>query len=332
MSSCLFSGSGSQRSIQDCPGKPRTTVKYAISLQCWTLWNHPHQTPTATLALESERALVTWRAAHADTTVCHISVYSIFMHVARFSQRTAEQHLFVLQSQLLWAIRTIQNHAHHSSLYFTSERPKRVLWIKGKSTELFSCDAVAIGQKKLDFIFADYPYPWNSPCYVEQFIESNSGFPPFSKVHTQICTCKRKQDKTEHFDHKTFQSNIRLSSQATQRRYGNICRHHIQFLDKTIREIQFWGIISTPILVFKYIFPLPILFSTFHSRSNTIIKEIYFEVFLYWDTFLVLENNMMAMISNGSSGKVYTTIEHIWKEMRNWIKSLFYFRIFMTIF
>lgn len=34
---------------------------------------------------------------------------------------------------------------------------------------------------------------------------------------------------------------------------------------------------------FKH-FPLPVLFSTFPSRSNIIIQEIYFEVFLYWDT------------------------------------------------
>lgn len=31
----------------------------------------------------------------------------------------------------------------------------------------------------------------------------------------------------------------------------------------------------------------------------------------------------MAIISNGPSGKVYTTIEHIWKEMRNWNKKSF---------
>ena len=124
-----------------------------------------------------------------------ISVYGIFMHIAHFSQRAVEWHHFEPQSQLLWAVRTIQNHAHHSSLYFTSEHPRCALRIKGESTQLFSCDAVAIGQRKLDFIFADYPYPWNSPCYIKPFIESNSGFPPFWNIHAQICTCKRKQDR-----------------------------------------------------------------------------------------------------------------------------------------
>lgn len=61
-----------------------------------------------------------------------ISVHGIFMHPAYFSQRAAEQHIFVQQFQLLWAITTIENYAHHNSLYLTSEQPKHALRIKGK--------------------------------------------------------------------------------------------------------------------------------------------------------------------------------------------------------
>lgn len=40
--------------------------------------------------------------------------------------------------------------------------------------------------------------------------------------------------------------------------------------------------------------------------------------------FLVLRNNLKAIISNALSAKAYTIIEHTQKKMRNWIKSLFY--------
>lgn len=161
-------------------------------------------------------------------------------------------------------------HITRVSLRFTSEHPKGTLQIKGNPLNHFHVTEQKNRPKEVWFYFCRSPAPSKqSLLHKANVSRTVLASPSFWKGHAQICTSQKTTGQTQN----TQRTKLPKAISGYPHKLPQEDKETPVCTTYYFKAKSSWKQILLKNYAFKY-FPPPTSFSTPHSRSKTIIKEI----------------------------------------------------------